>query len=107
MGVYLKGGSEMAAREGSIAQAGVDHARVVVEGSVPRPETQRFLDRSDCLGVPAVPGKGPGKTIGGVNARVRRVVVLSERQCSARVELVVRVEEGDLEIGVDAIRAIE
>ena len=54
MGVYLKGGGEMPASEGGIAQAGVDHARVVVESSVAGPEAQRLLNRSDCLGVPAV-----------------------------------------------------
>ena len=99
--------TEPGTRNRGVAEATLDHAAVEELEGVLGPEPQRELRVAERLVAAAVPLERPGEDVVSVDRGPGALGATRERERARRRDVVVGVEERDLQIGSDSVRAQE
>ena len=102
--VELNGGPKVAPGGVVVAQGLLDHPPVEEKQRVPGTEVKRLVGVAERLGVAVIGVQLPGQGVGHEDAVAASPLGLRRRQAFGQVEAVVGPGEGELEVGVDAVR---
>src|SRR5204863_536847 len=95
------------ARRRAVTEASLDHPPVEELERVARAEAERLLRVGECLAAVAGPGERPGEDVVAVDRRTLGPADPRAAQGRTEIDAVVDLEEGDLEVGADAVRPQE